>query len=73
MSITHLTFTPKYVRAIEHKQVAQQLAEQAKFVVAKNEQEKHTQNISNKTMFQFILGLTYLCLSNPNYLHVICT
>ena len=40
VSITHLTFSPQYVRAIEHKQVAQQLAEQAKFVVAKNEQEK---------------------------------
>merc|ERR1712000_461535 len=40
VSITHLTFSPEYVRAIEHKQVAQQLAEQAKFVVAKNEQEK---------------------------------
>ncbi|KAE9412246.1 hypothetical protein Angca_007931, partial [Angiostrongylus cantonensis] len=40
VSITHLTFSTEYVRAIEHKQVAQQLAEQAKFVVAKNEQEK---------------------------------
>lgn len=40
VAITHLTFSPEYVRAVEHKQVAHQLAEQAKFVVAKNEQEK---------------------------------
>jgi len=40
VSIVHLSFSPEYVKAIEHKQVAQQLAEQAKFVVAKNEQEK---------------------------------
>lgn len=45
VSITHLTFSPEYVHAIEHKQVAQQLAEQAKFVVAKSEQEKQAKII----------------------------
>jgi len=40
VSITHLNFSPEYVRAIEQKQVAQQLAERAKFVVLKSEQEK---------------------------------
>eukprot|EP01089_Gocevia_fonbrunei_P014140 TRINITY_DN3807_c0_g4_i1.p1 TRINITY_DN3807_c0_g4~~TRINITY_DN3807_c0_g4_i1.p1 ORF type:complete len:283 (+),score=77.75 TRINITY_DN3807_c0_g4_i1:64-912(+) len=40
VSITHLDFSPEYVRAIEGKQVAQQLAEKAKWIVVKSEQEK---------------------------------
>jgi len=40
VSITHLTFSPEFAKAIEAKQVAEQMAERAKFVVAKAEQEK---------------------------------
>lgn len=40
VSITHLGFSKDFAAAIEHKQVAQQLAEKAKFVVMKAEQEK---------------------------------
>lgn len=40
VSITHLTFSPDFAKAIEAKQVAEQTAERAKFVVAKAEQEK---------------------------------
>jgi len=40
VAITHLTFSAEYIRAVEEKQVAHQLAEQAKFVVMKSEQEK---------------------------------
>jgi prohibitin 1 len=40
VSITHLNFSQDFAAAIEHKQVAQQLAERAKFVVQKAEQEK---------------------------------
>lgn len=40
VSITHLSFSPEFARAIEAKQVAEQMAERAKFVVAKAEQEK---------------------------------
>jgi len=40
VSIVHTEFSPEYVRSIENKQVAQQLAEKAKFVVLKSEQEK---------------------------------
>lgn len=40
VSITHLTFSDDFSRAIEAKQVAEQKAEQAKFVVARKEQEK---------------------------------
>jgi len=40
ISITHLTFGKEFANAIEMKQVAQQDAERAKFVVLRSEQEK---------------------------------
>lgn len=40
VSITHLNFSADFTRAIEDKQVAEQMAERAKFVVMKVEQEK---------------------------------
>ena len=40
VSITDLVFDPAYQRSIEQKQVAQQQAEQAKYVVLRREQEK---------------------------------
>jgi len=40
ISITHLTFGHEFTRAVEHKQVAQQEAEKAKYLVEKAEQEK---------------------------------
>jgi len=40
VAITHLTFSPEYIRAVEQKQVAHQMAEQAKFIVNKSEQER---------------------------------
>ena len=40
VSLTQLTFSKDYSKAIEDKQVAEQNAERAKFVVAKAEQEK---------------------------------
>ncbi|ORX36896.1 band 7 family-domain-containing protein [Kockovaella imperatae] len=40
VSITHMTFGPEFTRAVEQKQIAQQDAERAKFVVEKAEQER---------------------------------
>lgn len=40
VAITHLNFSADFARAIEAKQVAEQNAERAKFIVAKAEQEK---------------------------------
>jgi prohibitin 1 len=40
VSITHLEFSKDFSKAIEDKQVAEQMAERAKFVVMKAEQEK---------------------------------
>lgn len=40
VAITHLTFGPEFTQACEQKQVAQQDAERAKFVVMQREQER---------------------------------
>jgi len=40
VSITHLSFGKEYTAAVEAKQVAQQEAERAKFIVEKAEQDK---------------------------------
>lgn len=40
MSITHLTFGKEFTAAVEQKQIAQQDAERARYVVEKAEQEK---------------------------------
>lgn len=42
VAITHLSFSPEYARAVEAKQVAQQDAERAKYVVLGAQQEKKT-------------------------------
>lgn len=42
VSITHLAFSPEYARAVEAKQVAQQDAERAKYIVIGAQQEKQT-------------------------------
>jgi prohibitin 2 len=42
VAITHLTFSPEYTRAVEAKQVAQQEAERAKYIVLGAQQEKQT-------------------------------
>lgn len=42
VAITHLAFSPEYARAVEAKQVAQQEAERAKYIVIGAQQEKKT-------------------------------
>jgi len=42
VAITHLSFSPEYARAVERKQVAQQDAEKAKYIVLGAQQEKKT-------------------------------
>mmetsp|Transcript_18267 Transcript_18267/g.23132 ORF Transcript_18267/g.23132 Transcript_18267/m.23132 type:complete len:271 (-) Transcript_18267:53-865(-) len=45
VSITHLEFSDDYMKAVEHKQVAQQYAERQKFLVEKATQEKEAEVI----------------------------
>jgi prohibitin 1 len=40
VSVLHIEFSPEYRQAIENKLVSQQVAERAKFIVQKSEQEK---------------------------------
>merc|ERR1712039_503792 len=40
VAITHLSFSPEYEKAVESKQVAQQQAERARFLVLKAQEEK---------------------------------
>ena len=40
VSITHMTFGKEFTKAVEEKQIAQQEAERARFVVEKAEQER---------------------------------
>ncbi|KAL7005008.1 Prohibitin-1, subunit of the prohibitin complex (Phb1p-Phb2p) [Cystobasidiomycetes sp. EMM_F5] len=40
VSLTHLTFGKEFTQAVEQKQIAQQEAERAKFVVERSEQER---------------------------------
>jgi len=42
VAITHLAFSPEYAKAVEAKQVAQQDAERAKYIVIGAQQEKKT-------------------------------
>ena len=42
VSITHLNFSPEYEKAVESKQVAQQQAEKAKYLVLKAQEQKKT-------------------------------
>jgi len=42
IAITHLAFSPEYAKAVEAKQVAQQEAERAKYIVLGAQQEKKT-------------------------------
>merc|ERR1712072_1612493 len=40
VAITHLSFSPEYEKAVESKQVAQQQAERARYLVLKAQEEK---------------------------------
>merc|ERR1719277_1319774 len=40
VAITHLNFSPEYEKAVEQKQVAQQQAEKARYIVLKAQEEK---------------------------------
>lgn len=48
VSITHLTFGREFTKAVEQKQIAQQDAERAKFVVEKAEQERQASVIRSE-------------------------
>jgi prohibitin 1 len=68
VAITHLTFSKDFVSAIEHKQVAGQLAERAKFLVLKAEQEKKAKIIMAEGEAEAAELIGQAMKSGPGYL-----
>ncbi|XP_049849000.1 uncharacterized protein LOC126317009 [Schistocerca gregaria] len=68
VSITHLSFGKEYSNAVESKQVAQQEAERAKFIVEKAEQEKLSAIIRATGEAKAAQLIGEAIQSNPNFL-----
>jgi len=70
VSITHLSFSQEYSHAVEAKQVAQQDAERAKFVVEKAEQDKKSAIIKALGEAESAKVISNAMQQNPNFLQL---
>jgi len=70
VSITHLSFGAEYTAAIEAKQVAQQEAERAKFIVEKAQQDKRSIVIKAEGDAQSAKLISDAIKSNPYFLEL---
>jgi prohibitin 2 len=70
VAITHLDFSKEYSAAVEAKQVAQQEAERAKFIVEKAQQEKKSAIIRASGEAQAALMIGEAIQKNPNFLQL---
>jgi len=70
VSITHLTFGKEYSAAIEAKQVAQQDAERARFLVEKATQDKRSIIVKAEGEAQSAKLISEAILSNPQFLQL---
>jgi len=70
VSITHLTFGKEYTAAVEAKQVAQQEAERAKFIVEKAQQDKRSIVIRAEGDAESARMISEAIQSNPYYLEL---
>jgi len=70
VSITHLSFGHEYTAAIEAKQVAQQEAERAKFIVEKAQQDKRSIVIKAEGDAQSAKLISDAIKSNPSFLEL---
>lgn len=68
VSITQLTFSREYTSAVEAKQVAQQDAERAKFIVEKAEQDKQSAIIRAQGEAQSALLIGQAIQQNPAFI-----
>jgi len=66
-SITHLSFGPEYTRAVESKQVAQQEAERAKYLVEMAIQEKKSKVIAAQGEAQAAMLIGEAMKNNPAF------
>lgn len=69
-SITHLSFGPEYTRAVESKQVAQQDAERAKYLVEMAEQEKKSKIIHAQGEAQSAVLIGKAMQNNPAFTEI---
>jgi len=70
VSITHLSFGKEYTAAVEAKQVAQQDAERAKFIVEKAEQDRRSTIIRAEGEAQSAKMLSEAIKENPNFVQL---
>ena len=70
VSITHLSFGKEYTAAVEAKQVAQQEAERAKFVVDKAKQEKKSTVIKAQGEAKSAKLIGDAVRDNPGYIQL---
>jgi len=70
VSITHLSFGKEYTAAVEAKQVAQQEAERAKFIVEKAEQDKRSTIVRAEGEAASAKMLGEAIKSNPSFLQL---
>jgi len=70
VSITHLSFGAEYTAAVEAKQVAQQEAERAKFIVEKAQQDKRSIIIKAEGDAQSAKMISDAIRSNPAFLEL---
>lgn len=68
VSITNLTFSREYTSAVESKQVAQQEAERAKFIVERAQQEKESAIIKARGEAQSATLIGQAIQQNPAFL-----
>jgi len=69
-SITHLSFGPEYTRAVESKQVAQQEAERAKYMVEMAEQERKSKVIHAQGEAEAALLIGEAMKKNPAFAEI---
>jgi len=69
-SITHLSFGPEYTRAVESKQVAQQDAERAKYLVEMADQEKKSKIIHAQGEAQSAVLIGRAMQKNPAFAEI---
>eukprot|EP01079_Euglenida_sp_SAG-EU17-18_P002834 gene2834-3433_t len=68
VSITELSFSPEYTRAVEAKQIAQQNAERAKFEVERAQQEKQSMLVLAEGEAKSALLVGKAVKSDPTYM-----
>lgn len=70
VAITHLSFSPEYEKAVESKQVAQQQAERARYLVLKAQEEKKKTIINAEGERQSAEMIGAAIASNPGFIEL---